>query len=177
MLKTDSKIFVAYEDADSFSAIPKFHGFPEAMPQIPNQEEMDTVVFSEFWTEKSWANAVTAVTGADMIIVSLSGRADLPVPVQRWMESWPNYEPASHPTLVVVFGTELTEDSRQNVLISYFQKIAENHGLDFLCNCEGAKSLPAHSEPSGRVNQIEPSDPSLTARYPAFSPLAALKAA
>jgi hypothetical protein len=157
MLKTDSKIFVAYEDSDSFSVIPKFNGFPEAMPLIPGQDEMDTVIFSEFWTEKSWANAVTAVTRADVIIVSLSGRADLPVPVQRWMESWPNYEPASHPTLVVVFGTGLTEDSRQSVLISYFQKIAESHGLEFLCNCDAAKSLPADSEHSERVNQIEPS--------------------
>jgi hypothetical protein len=143
-MKADSKFFVACEDSDSFSAISKLDVFPEAMPRIPNKEE--TIVFSEFWAEKSWANAVTAVTGANIIIVSLSGHMDLPVPVRRWMETWPNYEQASHTTLVVVFGTEPTDSSRQNVLISYFPKIAENHGLDFLCNCDSAKTLPVIPE-------------------------------
>jgi len=140
MSSTDSKIFVACEDSNSFSAISKLETFPGAMPQIPSQEEMETVVFSEFWAEKSWGHAVAAVSEAKIIIVSLSGHTDLPVPVRRWMESWPNYEQASHPTLVVVFGAEPTDGSRQNVLISFFQQIAENHGLDFLCNCDGAKN-------------------------------------
>ena len=141
MRKTDSKIFIAYEDADSFSEISKFDVFPEVMPQIPDREKMDAVTFSEFWAEKPWANAVTAVTTANIIIVSLSGRTDLPIPVRRWMESWPNYEQASHPTLVVVFGAAPMDGLKQNVIISYFQQIAQNHGLDFVCNCNGAKSL------------------------------------
>jgi hypothetical protein len=152
-MKADSKIFVACEDSDSFSAISKLDVFPGAMPQITDKEE--TIVFSEFWAEKSWANAVTAVTGANIIIVSLSGHADLPVPVRRWMDAWPNYDHASHTTLVVVFGAEPADSSRQNVLISYFQKIAENHGLDFLCNCDTAKNVPAHPESLERAHQIE----------------------
>jgi hypothetical protein len=152
-MKADSKIFVACEDSDSFSAISKLDVFPGTMPQIPDKEE--TIVFSEFWAEKSWANAVAAVTGASIIIVSLSGHADLPVPVRRWMDAWPNYDHASHTTLVVVFGTEPTDSSRQNVLISYFQKIAENHGLDFLCNCDRAKTLPAIPESPEPARAVE----------------------
>lgn len=87
MLKASSKVFIAYEDSDSFSAISKVAVLPEAMPQIPNKEEMDAVNFSGFWAEQSWGNAVMAATTADVIIVSLSGRMDLPVPVRRWMES------------------------------------------------------------------------------------------
>ena len=172
MRKTDSKIFVAYEDADSFSEISKFDVFPEAMTQTPNQEKMNAVTFSELWAEKPWVNAVSAVTTADIIVVSLSGRSDLPVPVRRWMESWPNYEHTSHPTLVVVFGDDSANESRQNV-ISYFQQIAVSHGLEFLCNCDGPKSLPTHPESCERATQI---DPTLPQRYPAFNPLAALKA-
>lgn len=105
---------------------------------------MDTVNFSEFWMEKSWGHAVTAVTEADVIIVSLSGRTDLPVPVRRWMDTWPNYKQMNHITLVVVFGSEAAEGTAQNVLISYFQEIAKEHGLDFLCHREGAKKAPAN---------------------------------
>jgi hypothetical protein len=155
MRKTDSKFFVAYEDADSLSEISKFDVFPEAMPVIPNQEKMNVIIFSEFWAEKPWANAVRAVTTADIIVVSLSGRMDLPVPVRRWMESLPNYEQTSHPTLVVVFGDDSANESRHNVIISYFQQIAESHGLEFVCNCDSAKTLPAHREFSERVNQID----------------------
>lgn len=156
MPKAGSKIFIAYEDSDSFSAISKSDVV--RVDQIPNQEEMNTVVFSEFWMEKSWATAVTAVTSANMIIVSLSGRMDLPVPVRRWMETWPKYEQVNHTTLVVVFGTESTDDAWQNVLISYFKEIAQSHGLDFLCNCrscESAKDVPASTQPSEEVRQVE----------------------
>jgi hypothetical protein len=153
MLKAGSKIFVAYENSDSFSAISRFDVIHGDMPQIPDKEKMETVNFSEFWAEKSWGNAVAAATTAHMIIVSLSGHMDLPVPVRRWMESWPNYEQASHITLVVVFGADSTDGIRQNDLLSYFQQIAVNHGLDFLCNCSDAKNFPANPEP------LEPAKP------------------
>ncbi len=174
MLKADSKIFVAYEDPNSFSAISKFNGFPEVMPKIPNPEGSDAIDFSHFWTEKSWGDAVTAVSEADVIIVSLSGHADLPIPVRRWMETWPHYKQAHHTTLLVVFAAEPTNASKQNVLISYFQQIAENHGLDFLCNCDGAKTLPTHSLPSERAAHVDISHPERDSKhheqYPAFDP-------
>jgi hypothetical protein len=155
MLKANSKILIAYEDSDSFSAISKCGVFPEDLPRTPHPEEMDTVNFSRFWAEQSWDNAVTAATTAHLIIISLSGRMDLPIPVRRWMESWPNYEPVSHATLVVIFGIGPTDGSRQNVLLSYFQQIAENHGMDFRCHGEGAKTLPPHTQPSEPANQME----------------------
>jgi hypothetical protein len=155
MQKDHAKVFIAYEDSDSFSAISKFGVFPEVMPRTPTREEMETVNFSGFWEELSWGKAVTAATGADIIIVSLSGRMDLPVPVQRWMEGWPNHEEASHTTLVVVFGTEQRDSSKHHVLISYFQQMAENHGMDFLCHCDGAKNFPVHPRSSERAPQVE----------------------
>ena len=174
MNKADSKIFIAYEDPDSLSAISKFEVFPGAMAWVPDQEKAATVNFSEFWVEKSWANAVTAATGAGMIIVSLSGHMDLPVPVRRWMESWPNYEKANRTALVVVFGAEPADAFRQNGLLSYFRQIAENHGLDFVCNCDGAKNFPAATQPSEPANVVELPRPE---RYPAFNSVTAPTAA
>jgi hypothetical protein len=143
MTKTDSKILIAYEDSESFSAISDLEIFPDSMPQISNLEATDCLSFPQLWEEQSWGNAVKTATGADVIIVSLSGHADLPVPVKRWMDTWPKHERKEHITLLVIFGTGQKEDSKQNALISYFQQIAAEHGLDFRCHCIGAKDLAA----------------------------------
>lgn len=172
MLNSNSKFIVACEGAASFAGIPAV--LPEGMHRIPSKEEMDTVDFSEFWNEQSWAKAVTAATTADIIIVSVSGRMDLPIPVRRWMESWPNYEQQNHPTLVVVIENEETEGSKQNVLVSYFQKIAEDHGMGFLCHCDSAKEFVKEPQPLEQVNQMEMPQPE---RHQDFNLLAMPKAA
>lgn len=167
MLSSNSKFIVACEGAAGFA------GIPEGMPRIPNKEEMDTVNFSEFWDAQSWGKAVTAATTADVIIVSLSGRMDLPVPVRRWMESWPNYEQQNHPTLIVVIENEEAEGSKQNVLVSYFQKIAEDHGMGFLCHCDSAKEFAKVPQSLEQANQMEIP----TQRYQDFNLLAMPKTA
>jgi len=167
MLNSNSKFIVACEGAASFA------GIPQGMPRIPKKEEMDTVDFSEFWNEQSWATAVTAATTADIIIVSVSGRMDLPIPVRRWMESWPNYEQQNHPTLVVVIENEEAEGSKQNILVSYFQKIAEEHGMGFLCHCDSAKEFAKAPEALEPAEQREMP----TRRYQDFNLLAVPKAA
>jgi hypothetical protein len=154
MFKTDSRIFIAYEDSESFSAISRSDILPGTMPQQPERERMDSVGFPAFWVEKSWKDAVTAVIAADMIIISLSGRGDLPVPVQRWMDTWPLYKRASHTTLVVFFGTEAPEGSRRDALTTYFQQVAETHGLDFQCSRAGAKPTSRDPQPLERADQM-----------------------
>jgi hypothetical protein len=155
MLKANAKVFIVYEDPDSFAAISGCAVFPENLPQIPRPEEMAAVNFSEFWVEQTWGTAVRAVTGVNTIIFSLSGRMDLPVPVRRWMETWPNFEQTNHTTLIVVFQGEPVDGSKQNVLVSYFQRIAENHGLDFLCHRYGAKHFPVSPQSPERPGQMD----------------------
>jgi hypothetical protein len=150
MFKTDSRIFIAYEDSESFSAISK----SDILPGPSEREGMDSVGFPAFWAEKSWRDAVTAVIAADMIIISLSGRGDLPVPVQRWMDTWPLYKRASHTTLVVVFATEAPDESRQDALTAYFQQVAETHCLDFQCSRAGAKPTSRDPQPLERADQL-----------------------
>jgi hypothetical protein len=154
MFNADSRIFIAYEDAESFSAISKINSLPETMSRISNGEDAATVIFSAFWDEKSWGEAVSAVIKADVIIISLSGRINLPVPVQRWMDTWPHYKRSSHTTLVVLFEAEPTEGLRQSGLISYFQQIAETHGLDFQCSRAGAKPTSRDPHPLERADQM-----------------------
>jgi hypothetical protein len=149
MLESNQRIVTAYEDPESFFVeISKLEGLPLAKGCVPTMEEQANAIdFSQFWTEQSWDRAVTAATTADVIIVSLSGNTDLPIPVQRWMENWPHYERTNHHSLVVVFGSEPSNLAKQNALISYFQHVAASHGLDFYCNQTDQQALvnqPAH---------------------------------
>jgi hypothetical protein len=155
MSKIDSKIFIAYEDSGSFSAISELEVLPESMRRISDKESADSVSFSQFWMEDSWGNAVQTAICANLIIVSLSGQTELPVPVKRWMDTWPKHERKEHITLLVIFGAELKEDSKQNALISYFKQIATEHGLDFRCHCNGAKDFAADLEPSEKTSQMD----------------------
>jgi hypothetical protein len=154
MSKAGSKILIAYEDSESFSALSKFEVFPGSMHRISDNEATDSVSFSQFWMEQSWGNAVKTATGAEIIVVSLSGHMELPVPVKRWMETWPNYEQEERVTLVVVLGADEKDESKRDVLVSYFQRIAEDHGLDFLCHCNGVKNLAIKLQASEEANHI-----------------------
>lgn len=154
MSKAGSKILIAYEDIESFSALSQFEVFPGSMHRISNNEATDSVSFSQFWMEQSWGNAVKTATGAEIIVVSLSGHMELPVPVKRWMESWPNHEQEEHVTLVVVFGADEKDEPRRDVLISYFQRIAEDHGLVFHCHRNGVKTLAINPRISEEAKDI-----------------------
>jgi|HubBroStandDraft_5_1064220.scaffolds.fasta_scaffold246340_2 hypothetical protein len=168
MPNIDSKILIAYEDSASFSAIAELEVFPESMRQISNKVAADSLSFSEFWAEQSWGNAVKTAVCANMIIVSLSGQTELPVPVKRWMDTWPKHERKEHITLLVIFGTEQKEDSKQNALISYFQQIAADHGLDFRCHCNSAKNFAAGlPSPEKAATPIDFSQPE---HYQDFTP-------
>src|ERR1700688_4016688 len=94
------RVFTAFENIQSRAGGSEFEGLLARFPVKTDNTMFD---FSLFWKEHSWAHAVKAATKADIIIVSVSGHVDLPVPVKRWMESWPRFDPANQIALVIVF--------------------------------------------------------------------------
>ena len=131
------KVLTVYGDPEAQRKTTHLEHLFNALPRMKDQEQVvnSAIDFSLFWQAQFWGEAVTAAISADVIVVSLSGRTDLPVPVQRWMESWPHYERSSHTTLVVAFDAKLENDPKQDTLRSYFQKTAELHGLEFMWGC------------------------------------------
>lgn len=129
------KILSVYESRDTLLGIPSLENLIN-LPEIRNEElaEATAVDFSHFWTEKSWQNAVTAARGADVIVITLSGSAELPMPVQRWAENWPYRQSTDHTTLVVNFAYKDSECPKQAALMAFFQQIAGLHGLEFICH-------------------------------------------
>jgi hypothetical protein len=134
MTDSISKILTVYEDSESFAEISKCAALPQSVTPAAIQADANSIDFLRFWTEESWKDAVAMAMTADVIIVSLSGRSDLPVPVKRWMECWPRHQRAKHDALVVVVGRGERDCPRQKALVSYFRQIAAAHGLDFFCN-------------------------------------------
>ena len=132
MSGTSSKIVTVYDDQESFGELFKLAGLTEATPGI-SQKDTQAMDFSGFWMEKSWENAVSAANSADVIIVSMKDRSNLPVPVKRWMDCWPHFDQTRHTRLVVVFGTDHPDYPKRKALISYFRQVAESHGMDFFC--------------------------------------------
>ncbi|HEV2693915.1 MAG TPA: hypothetical protein VG347_13560, partial [Verrucomicrobiae bacterium] len=132
------KVFTAFESTQCRAGRAEFDG---VLARISVQADNTQLDFSHFWQEQSWTTAVHAATEADIIVVSLSGRVDLPVPVKRWMETWPQHGRANQAALVVVFESGREELPAQNDLITYCQKLAEQHGLSFFCNRGGMPSF------------------------------------
>jgi hypothetical protein len=97
--------------------------------------------FSLFNHDLSWEAAVKEAGVADAIIISISGAAELPVPIQRWMESWKERVLPNETALIIVFGPESPNPGKERDLLGYFQTMAAKHGLDFFCNRSGYKGL------------------------------------
>jgi hypothetical protein len=154
MLKKGRKIFTAYESGEALPEISELESLFEAMPRMATveQAEVTSVDFAHFWTEQSWKNAVAVANSADLIVVSLSGGAELPMPVQRWMETWPYYQHVNQRTLAVVFTAKDPRCPKRAALVARFQQIAELHGLEFVCNHVNPPNPP---EPTG-VGVIDP---------------------
>lgn len=138
MLKTGRKIFAAYESGGALPEISELENLFEARMASEEQAEVSAVDFAQFWTEQSWRNAVGMANSADLIVVSLSGDAELPMPVQRWMETWTYNQHVNQKALAVVFTAKDPQCPKRAALVARFQQIAELHGLEFICNHTGA---------------------------------------
>lgn len=143
MLTAGRKILRAHESADLPQDISDLKNLFKDLPIDTNKDvaAVTDVDFSHFWREQSWENAVVAAQGADLIVVTLSGSTELPMPVKRWVENWPYRQPSAPGTLVVVFASKGPKCPKQEALTAFFQQIAGQHGLEFICNRPGTPAL------------------------------------
>jgi hypothetical protein len=133
VLKDGSKKFTAHE-GENLQEITELEHLFEATPRVENEgnRQIIDLDFGHFWTEQFWENALIDANNADLIVISLSGGSDLPIPVQRWMEAWPHYQLSDKKRLMVVFTAEEAKCPKRAALIAYFRKVASLHGLEFI---------------------------------------------
>jgi hypothetical protein len=83
-----------------------------------------------------WEEAVSRAAQADMIIISAEDHTELPVCVRSWIESvMPLIQGGQTVLVVLLEGHEIAEMGSLPPA-RYLRKLAERHGVDFLCNLD-----------------------------------------
>lgn len=101
--------------------------------------------------------AAAEAADADMIILSLAGRNELPADVKQMLEHLPTRSASGQAALVVLIGN--AEDAIQPPSdLRYLKELAEQRGLDFFCNRDGWERLD-FSRPSPRAGEIRSTSP------------------
>jgi hypothetical protein len=89
--------------------------------------------------------AVRAAVRADMIVVSLFARAELPVDLCVWFDAWLPRRPSSPGMLVSLVGVAETPDEGTSALQDYLWTIAQKAGL--VCLSRRCPQPPGWSRP------------------------------
>jgi hypothetical protein len=95
------------------------------------------------WTKDLWSfqvldiphvrrEATEAAAMADVVILALDGRAELPDEIKAWMEKWAGRVGDRHPILIALFGTGEEEQGTTASTRSFLDTIAETAALTFL---------------------------------------------
>jgi alpha-L-fucosidase len=74
-------------------------------------------------------DAATAAKQADLMIVSVSGRTELPGSVRAWLDMWLELLDDEHPALVAFFNTAASP--KMPSIRAYLSTIAERAGIAF----------------------------------------------
>lgn len=73
---------------------------------------------------------------ADMIVLSASGRSDLPAHVRNWIRSWIPWKKGRSDALVAVLDEQSPLSATAAQLRNYLRRKAEQTGMDFFCNAD-----------------------------------------
>ena len=73
--------------------------------------------------------AASAARKADVVILSVSGRAELPVTIRAWLDLWLWLLDKEHPALVALFESSASRNIPS--IRAYLSNIARRDGIDF----------------------------------------------
>jgi hypothetical protein len=90
------------------------------------------------------AQAVDATIHANMVILSLSGGAQLPEAGKAWLESWVDYRTSTKSALVVLSGLSSQEACDRSHLQAYLQQIAKRAKMDFFFHANDPQAMRPH---------------------------------
>jgi len=79
------------------------------------------------WREFATADAIKA----DLLILSASGKCELPEAVQSWVTTCLREKRGDTAGVVALFGTDLEMDNSDSTRIQFLKKITRQFGLDF----------------------------------------------
>jgi len=76
--------------------------------------------------------ASVAASRADVVIVSASGRCEIPDAFRQWVESWTRIESGARPAVFTLFGDHVGEGAVS--VASFLRAKTASRGIDFFCH-------------------------------------------
>lgn len=99
------------------------------------EEECDFTL--ELWNfqvlaiSEIWHSTVQVAGQADFVILSLHGKAALPVEITRWIETWSRLIAGSNAALIALVDKPRTRGGTAASTLAYLRKVADRKGVSF----------------------------------------------
>ncbi len=135
--KPTFKVFLACENESTLFQARKVQEQVETLCRVEFKVSCLFWHFALFRHESLLELAIREADDAAMIVISLQGNNELPGTVKSWVEGWSARPQRGQAALVTLFHPEEDAWMERQTHVAYLRQMAENRGLDFLCNQDG----------------------------------------
>jgi hypothetical protein len=129
--KSKLKAVVIYEDGSTGRRAKHFYD------KLTHALEDECSFNLELWSFQVFAIpelrelAVESAAQADFVILSLHGKAGLPVHIREWIETWSELIIGNGPALIALVDKPATRDGTNASALAYLKRVAKRTKVDF----------------------------------------------
>ena len=129
--KSKFKVVVIYEDGPAGRRAKHFYD------KLIHELEEECAFSLQLWSFQVLAipelreSAVESAAQADFVILSLHGKAGLPVDIREWIETWSKLIVGKGPALVALVDKSTTRGGTNDSALAYLKGVAKRTEVDF----------------------------------------------
>ena len=129
--KSKFKVVVIYEDGPTGRRAKHFYD------KLVHELEDECAFSLQLWSFKVLAipefrrSAVESAAQADFVILSLHGKAGLPVDIREWIETWSKLIIGKGPALIALVDKSMTRGGTNASALAYLKGVAKRTKVDF----------------------------------------------
>ena len=129
--KSKFKVVVIYEDGPAGRRAKHFYD------KLVHELEHECVFSLQLWSFQVLAipelrdSAVESAAQADFVILSLHGKAGLPVDIREWIETWSKLIIGKGSALIALVDKSMTKGGTNASALAYLKGVAKRAELDF----------------------------------------------
>jgi hypothetical protein len=129
--KSKYKVVVIYEDGPAGRRAKHFYD------KLIHELEEECAFSLQLWSFQVLAipelreSAVESAAQADFVILSLHGKAGLPVDIREWIETWSKLIVGKGPALIALVDKSTTRGGTNDSALAYLKGVAKRTEVDF----------------------------------------------
>ena len=129
--KSKFKVVVIYEDVPAGRRAKNFYD------KLVHELEDECAFSLQLWSFQVLAipelreSAVESAVQADFVILSLHGKAGLPVDIREWIETWSKLIIGKGPPLIALVDKSTTRGGTNASALAYLKSVAKRTEVDF----------------------------------------------